>query len=292
MPGRDDRSVRLFGSEGFARLAATRVAIVGCGGIGTHVAQQLAHLGVGAVLIDDEDVEDTNLNRYVGVYPEDVGKPKVEVVAANMLRIRPDLSVTPICASLQSAEAFDAIKASDWVVGCLDNDGARLVLTELTAAYEIPYVDVASDVDADHGRLTFGGRVVVATGDGCPYCLGEVDAVEAAADLASPGARADRAELYGIEVAALRGGGPAVVFINGVVASLAVQQLMARVAGLDVPLRRLLTFRGQLGVVTVANDERDECPYCDGARGQREAARVERYLTDSSSAHKEARSDT
>ena len=66
-PARSDRQVRAFGPEGHKRIASSRVAIVGLGGIGSIVAQQLAHLGVqDVVLIDDDPIEDTNLNRLVG----------------------------------------------------------------------------------------------------------------------------------------------------------------------------------------------------------------------------------
>ena len=52
---RFDRNIRFFGKQGQARLRSASVAIVGVGGLGLHVAQQLAHLGVGALtLIDDE----------------------------------------------------------------------------------------------------------------------------------------------------------------------------------------------------------------------------------------------
>ena len=63
-----DRNVRFFGQSGRDSLGAASVAVVGVGGLGTHVVQQLALLGVGRlVLIDSEEVDETNRNRYVGL---------------------------------------------------------------------------------------------------------------------------------------------------------------------------------------------------------------------------------
>ena len=69
---RYDRNIRFFGKEGQERLAEVQVSVIGIGGLGTHVVQQLALLGVGKLtLIDSEDLDFTNLNRYIGVRYED-----------------------------------------------------------------------------------------------------------------------------------------------------------------------------------------------------------------------------
>ncbi len=279
MSARDDRTMRLLGADGFRKLHRTTVAIVGCGGLGTHVAQQLAYLGLKAmILVDDEVVVESNLNRYVGVFPSDVGRPKVDVVAELVRRVRGTMAVRAIQAPLRTREAFDAVKTAHWVIGCVDNDGARLVLTHIAAAYALPYIDVATDVDSDGAGVRFGGRVVVAVGDGCPYCLGEVDARQASLELASPEIRADREDIYGVDRSQLGQGGPAVVSANGVVASLAVTEFMMLVTGLPTRGRRVLNYRAELGKVTLGQDDRPECLYCDGLRGLRSDASAEDYL--------------
>ena len=66
MTNRYDRSIRFFGHEGQERLATASVVVVGVGGLGTHVVQQLALLGVGKLtMVDDEELEESNRNRYV-----------------------------------------------------------------------------------------------------------------------------------------------------------------------------------------------------------------------------------
>ena len=74
------------------------------------------------------------------------GRPKVDVVADHLKRIDPGASITKVKADLRSIEAFDALKTCDVLLGAVDNDGARAILTEFAAAYLIPYFDAASDV--------------------------------------------------------------------------------------------------------------------------------------------------
>lgn len=143
MHERYDRNIRLFGEEGQETLRQIKVAVVGVGGLGTHVVQQLAHLGVGHIsLIDSEELDTTNLNRYVGTRPDDVGKPKVDIAAQNITNMDLGIEVKAIFDSLVSKKAFDAIKEADYVFGCLDSEGARLILNELCLAYKRPYFDL------------------------------------------------------------------------------------------------------------------------------------------------------
>lgn len=278
---RFDRNVRFFGLEGQERLEKASVAIVGVGGLGTHVVQQLALLGVGHLtLVDDEELEESNRNRYVGVRASDPipGTLKVDVGRRIAHDIDPEIVATAIPHPLINAESFEAIKRCDYVFGCLDNDGARLVLTELSAAYSIPYIDLASDIAED--GTTYGGRLVAAWGgSGCAVCYGEIDATEAQADLENPEQRRARAALYGVPIEALGAAGPSVVSINGVVASLGVTEFMLVVTGVRPAPRGLLTSLAHMGIVTVRPEPpQPDCYYCANLRGRREAADVERYL--------------
>src|SRR5437588_10553982 len=97
MSDRFDRNIRFFGTEGQQKLAASRVTVVGIGGLGTHVVQQLALLGVGCLaLIDKEELDTTNLNRYVGVRSTDPipGTLKVDVGARVAREINPKIQVS------------------------------------------------------------------------------------------------------------------------------------------------------------------------------------------------------
>lgn len=283
MTDRFDRNERLFGAAGQAQLRATTVAVVGVGGLGTHVVQQLALLGVGALnLVDGEEVDLTNRNRYVGVRHDDPipGTPKVDIGERIICEIDPRIAVTKVQKSLLTEEGFAAVKQADHVFGCLDSDGIRLVLVELCSAYSRPLFDLASDVPPreDGEPLRYGGRVVFANGRDCPVCLGQIDVAEAQLDLAGDQARAERDRLYGIERRDLAEAGPSVASLNGVVASLAVTEFMVEVTGLRAA-NRVLTYRGHIGGVSLRTDApRPGCYYCTHVHGRGVAADVERYL--------------
>lgn len=280
--GRFDRNIGLFGKAGQARLRAANVAIAGIGGIGTHVVQQLALLGVGSlVLIDDEDLDDSNRNRYVGARHDDPvpGTPKVEIGNRIVISIDPDIAVRKVRGDLLSDESLAELIRSDYVVGCLDTDGPRLFLTEVCSAFAIPYIDAATDILSED-RQRYGGRVCCAwNGNGCLVCMGVLDPKEAEMDLANPETAQDREAIYGVPRGALRGRtGPAVVSLNGLVASVATTEFMVGVTGLRLP-KRLLTYRGDLGTVAASKDAPYEgCYYCRGMRGQRDAVDLWRFF--------------
>ena len=279
---RYDRNMRFFGKEGQDRLADASVAIVGVGGLGTHVVQQLALLGVGRlVLIDHEELEETNFNRYVGVRHDDPvpGTLKVTVGERTVHDINPGTIVASIPEQLATESSFAAILNSDYVIGCLDNEGSRLILTELCQAYSKTYFDLASDIVAEDG--VYGGRICVSwNGEGCLVCYDELDAVEASIELMNPDARRDHEAIYGIPKDALGEAGPSVVSINGVIASLGVTEFMLAVTKVRDKPRGLLKYYADRGIVTKAKGTLiPSCYYCHKIRGIEGAAQVDRYLS-------------
>jgi len=278
---RFDRHLPLFGEEGQRKLGATRVAVVGLGGLGTHVVQQLALLGVGYLaLIDPQELAKTDRNRNVTARHDDPipGSLKVDLGERTIKAIDPQIRVDKIPASLISDDAFAAVMAADYVFGCLDSEGLRLVLNELCAAYARPYFDLASDV-MPGDPPTYGGRICIALdGMGCIACHGLLDIEEAQFELSSPDARGDHDVLYGVRRDALGQGGPSVVSINGVVGSLAVTEFMVRVTGLRAPIR-IIKWYAHMGRLTTSSDAPDpNCYYCKGIRGRGDAADVYRYV--------------
>lgn len=288
MSSRYDRSIRFFGVEGQAKLRKTKVTVVGVGGVGGHIVQQLALLGPRSIgVVDAEELDETNLNRYVTARAGDPipGTPKTEIAKRLILEIDPSIEVLGVPDSLVSERAFELVKDSDFVFGSVDSEGARLVLTELCAAYRLPYIDVASDIEQG-SKTRYGGRVCSAIdGDGCLFCLGQIDLQEAQADLGGREARELREAVYGVDIAHLNRSGPSVASINGVVASLAVTELMVTVTGIR-KAHRLLTYRGNLGTVSVSLDEpRKDCFYCRGVWGTGPAADTGRYIREGVGAH-------
>jgi molybdopterin/thiamine biosynthesis adenylyltransferase len=279
---RFDRQEAFFGKEGQEKLAASRVAVVGVGGLGTHVVQQLALLGVGALLlVDGQDLDETNRNRYIGARHDDPipGTPKVDIGERIAHDLDPAIVIDKVYNTLISDEAFDAIQRTDYVFGCIDKEGVRLVLNEFCAAYSKPYFDLATEI-LPGNPSNFGGRVCIAwDGHGCLNCYEELDGQEAREDLEGP--TKQRGDLYGIDRISLEVAGPSVVTINGVVASLALTEFMAGVTGLRPP-KGLMTYRGDLGKVTLPFPDGElptkDCHYCQLVRGKGDAADVRRYI--------------
>jgi hypothetical protein len=281
MSSRYDRSIRFFGEEGQRKLRASKVTIVGIGGVGGHVVQQLALLGLGSIaVIDAEELDETNRNRYVTARACDKvpGTPKVDIGERLIREIDPSIEVTKIQDSLVSDGAFRAVLQSDYVFGCVDSEGARLILTELCAAYRLSYFDIASDIELGT-TLSYGGRICAALrGECCLVCLGQLDMDEARRELGGPDARKLREAIYGINRDELGRVGPSVVSINGVVASLAVTEFMVGVTGIREP-HRLITYRGEMGRVLLSQDApKPDCFYCKGVWGQEDRADTQRYI--------------
>jgi hypothetical protein len=243
--------------------------------------QQLALLGVGKLtLIDSEELAETNRNRYVTARHDDPipGTRKVDIAERLILAVNPDIKIVKIADTLVSESGFAAIIGSEFVFGCLDSDGARLVLNELCAAYERPYFDLATEI-IPGSPPTYGGRVCAAwDGHGCIVCYGLLDTAEAQTDLSGPEAQRSRNKLYGIDMEGLDRAGPSVVSINGVVASLGVTEFMLAVTGIRAH-KPVLTYRGHMGGVSLATESpAPDCYYCRGVRGKRDLADVRRYL--------------
>jgi hypothetical protein len=280
MSNRFSRQIALFGEEGQQKISQACVAIIGVGGLGTHLIQQLALLGVLTFfLVDDEKLSRTNTNRYVGVRFDDPipGFPKVDLGERIAKEINPDIVVHKIADSFVSEAGFHAIQKATLVFGGLDLEGCRLVLNDVCTAYARSYIDLASDILTE-GELEYGGRVCVCmNGDCCLQCLDVLDTKEASRDLEGEAERRNRDRLYGVDRQLLGRTGPSVVSINGIIASLAVTEFMAAVTGLRPP-KGFLTYRGSTGKVTLSTDIHSDCLFCKGRWGKGHAI-VKHYLT-------------
>ena len=198
-----------LGENSSSVLDASHVAIVGLGGGGSHIAQQLGHLGVGEFLLIDPDiVEETNLNRLVGAAQQDVGKgaSKTSVAARVIAGVNPRVRIWTETAQWQMCAT--ALRSCDAIFGCVDSIAEREQLETAARRYLIPYIDLGMDVHKVNGEYIVGGQVALSMPDGpCLRCMGIV--TDRALEL--------EAKQYGAA-----GGRPQVVWANGVLASLAV----------------------------------------------------------------------
>lgn len=278
---RFSRQILAFGQEGQSRIARTSVGIVGLGGIGSCVAQMLAHLGVkDFLLVDDDVVEESNLNRLIAATAEDARNRTAKVTVAGRLinSVNPQAHVRGLFNNLRSDEAIDFLcEAPQVIFGCVDNDGSRLVLTELTAAYNKTLIDSGAEIINNPEFQEFGGRVIVARpGEFCLLCAGQIDLEVARQELESKEEKAYREILgYGL---GKKMPDPSVISLNGIIAGLAVTEFLMLVTGLRPPSRKV-TYKGMRGVFRESVDtKRDDCVVCNSMVGMRERADIKRYI--------------
>lgn len=264
-----------FGIDGQEKLENIRVGIVGIGGTGSHVLQQLAYLGVKHfILIDPDSVRETNLNRLIGANIDDKGKSKVEIGERLIKFINKNADVKIIQGSFIGVDGIRALKGCDFIFGCVDKDGARLLLTEFSKAYEKPYLDIATEITENN----WGGRIVFTDSElGCLVCREQLSKEEIQHDLSTPEERSINDRIYGVSIDKLKGTGPSVVSLNGLIASLAVTEFLVQITDLR-PARRYLEYRDNMGLILSSKDELPtDCYYCVTVKGIGDKADLERY---------------
>jgi molybdopterin-synthase adenylyltransferase len=203
-----------LGNESDAVLAASTAGIVGLCGGGSHVAQQLAHIGIGRfVLCDPDVVEPSNLNRMVGATAADAetSMTKVEVVSQRILAINPSAEIV-LCTGNWQEYALQ-LRDATAVFGCVDSYSERAQLETMSRRFLIPYIDVGMDVTETGPGYAISGQVILSMpGQPCMRCLGFLTD-----DLLTR-----EAQRYGNA-----GGKPQVVWPNGVLASIAVGKFVS-----------------------------------------------------------------
>jgi adenylyltransferase/sulfurtransferase len=165
-PDRHARQLVLpeVGIAGQRRLAAARVVVVGCGGLGAPVISQLAAAGVGHLtLIDDDVIEPSNLNRQTLFGSVDVGVRKAVAAGAVVQRIDDSIEVTVRVERLTSVNARARVREHDVVVDCADGLPTKYLLNDACVREGRPLV---------HGAATgWSGQVVVVDAAGGGPCL-------------------------------------------------------------------------------------------------------------------------
>ncbi|MFI1163316.1 ThiF family adenylyltransferase [Streptomyces sp. NPDC020801] len=230
-----DRQVRALGPALQAQLALLRIGLVGAGGTGSAVGEQLARLGVGQLLVVDPDhLSASNLTRVHGAGIGDVGRPKAEIVAGHAVAIGLGTEVEPVVGSVVQEGVAARLRGCDLVFGCTDDHAGRMVLSRLSSYYLLPVIDCGVLISSDAGVLAgIDARIsVLSPGYSCLLCRDRVDPQRAALEQMEPDERRSRAaegyapELPGVE--------PAVVAYTTLVAALAVNEMLERLVGYGV----------------------------------------------------------
>ena len=219
---RYERQVRAFGAAHQRLLKSLRIGIVGLGGTGSIVAEQLARVGIGQIILVDNDVvEETNLSRVIGSTNRDIGKAKVAVLRKHLTQIT-SAKIEAINDSALKQSVLVQLRDCDALFSCVDNDRSRATLNRFAYQYFIPTIDMGVRLDARSGKVSAAaGRVSLIGPDmSCLRCSHHLNSERIRSESLPEAERkrlAKEGYVMGLEEAA-----PAVVSLNTVVAGLAV----------------------------------------------------------------------
>ena len=226
-----DRQVRMFGSAGQHILRASKVAVVGLGGVGSLVAEYIARLGVGNILLIDPDaIETSNLSRVVGATRADVetGQLKTQIAVRHAREMASDAELKPIAGDVAQRSIAKLLRDCDFIFLAADSMRARLVVNALVHQYLIPAIQMGAKIRRDsRGGLEDAMSAVrhVRPGDGCLWCNGLINPTQLAIEAKSDRERKEQA--YGVHEP-----DPSVITLNAVAAAHAVNDFLFDFLGL------------------------------------------------------------
>jgi ThiF family len=279
-PAQYARQTLVVSREGQARLRAAKIGVVGAGGGGSHVIQQLAYLGVGEIVVVDPDTyEESNRHRLVSALKGDLGRSKVAIFHRLVKKIGLSGRVHPVAAALPDTVAVEALRQCDIIVGCVDTLFARSDLQELASRYLIPYVDIGAairvvpDTSASDPRVQVAGNIFTfIPGSFCLWCIGFLSPEKIEAEQNGPTRGYFEKNTQEAQV----------VSINGVLASQAVTEVLQLLVGFrgvglrhsDLALGSASTLRGYKKFDGVAGTlqewggiRRPDCLHCGNVLG-------------------------
>ena len=163
-------SLKAVDFDGQEKLKASRVLIVGAGGLGCAASQYLASAGVGKIiLVDFDTISLSNLQRQILYADADIGKPKAEVAKVRLQAINPNIEVQAVVKKCDDAEFAKLIQQVDVVVDCTDNVDVRNQLNSQCFEQKRPLVSGSA--------IRFEGQISVFTyakNEACYQCLSQL----------------------------------------------------------------------------------------------------------------------
>jgi hypothetical protein len=203
---RFDRQVRLFGDIGQARLRGLHVAVIGAGGGGSILIEQLAHLGVGELTIVDHDVvKAVNLSRIIGAEERDARDEvkKATVAERHVRRIDADIVVHAIDGDISTSEIARTVLDCDQLFLATDTTTARLVANAIAESFLIPLIQIGAKIDTNKAgeieQIYTAVRPVLGR-RGCLQCAGLINPDQLAWEASTPQERANQDYLGAGEV--------------------------------------------------------------------------------------------
>jgi len=234
-----DRQVRAFGPEIQRLLGRLHVGVVGIGGTGSPVVEQLVRLGVGTISEFDGDAFDaSNVNRMYGSKVSDAGRNKTEISEMHVEEIGLGTVVRAYPRHITEEEVARQLRECDVVFGCTDRHAPRGILVQLALRYLIPVFDLGVKVDAPEKMIrgVIGRVTTLIPGEACLFCRERISSEVMRLESLSPTewqVLADEGYAPELEI-----NNPAVIPFTTAVASQAVSELLHRLTGFMGPERR------------------------------------------------------
>lgn len=141
IPRRYVQNLSVFSEEDFTALLKTRVTVVGAGGLGGHIIDQLARLGIGNLkIIDFDRFDESNLNRQLYSDTKNIGTSKADAAADRVASVNPDVQVTIIKDRLKEENAPGLLGDSDLCFDAVDNLESKMLIQDSCKELGIPFV--------------------------------------------------------------------------------------------------------------------------------------------------------
>ncbi|MBN2391479.1 MAG: HesA/MoeB/ThiF family protein [Anaerolineae bacterium] len=158
-------TLRRLGEAGQEKLLASKVLVIGAGGLGSSAILYLAAAGIGTLGIADSDaVKLSNLQRQILYDTSDVGKSKIESAREKVVRLNSDVKVITYCEKLTAANIVAIIGEYDFVVECTDTFPAKFLINEICVQVRRPF--------SHGGVLAFRGQTMTyVPGHACLHCI-------------------------------------------------------------------------------------------------------------------------
>lgn len=230
-----DRQIRAFGPEIQQTLSRLNIGIVGVGGTGSSIFEQLTRLGVKNITIADNDVfEETNVNRVYGSHLVDKGQKKVNISKrlAHLIGLGTDIITFDKPITYESV--LQQFRNCDIIFGCTDDEWGKSLLSRVAVYYGIPVFDMGVKIDSKEGIIkSIQGRVTtLLPEEACLFCRGRLNTdkirAESEEETNPKNASLLRKEGY---IPELPHKAPAVISFTTSIASVAISEFLHRLTG-------------------------------------------------------------
>ena len=271
-----DSHAHAFGERTVEQLSNLSVAVIGCSGTGSPVIEQLVRLGIGQiVLVDDDVIEVRNVNRILNSTIDDahLHRFKVDVLADSIRKLGLGTRVYEYRENLWNRKVIMAVAECDLVFGCMDSVGGRYLLNSIATHYLIPYFDLGVRLDSvltnneqRTVREVCGTVHYLQPGKSSLMSRGLVKMEQVRAEglrRHDPGSykeQVDAGYIKGIQESR-----PAVISINVLIASIAVNDLLARLHPYrdeDYGNSHIASITTSLSSVEMLPDSETKYPQC------------------------------